>query len=247
MKNLRLLACAVASLPVLSVEAIEVRNTAGQTMDVEVMAYTESSGNVRIKRITDGQIFNVKIEMFDADSQKKIAEAAPVRMPDLRVDVSVGRRRAREGDSSYMKRQEITVTMKAENESRDIDLAKTKFTVLLIARNLLRYSQEDADTAKVLLKENFAEELLAGKELEYECQPVVTEYDSDRDSSNIGGWEYDGYLLVLQDSDDKIVGAYTNVGPIEVTTLKDPALLKNALALPVGREVQRNLLPLKGR
>ena len=230
-----------------SAKDITVKSTSGQSMDVEVLAYTKSSGNVRIKRTSDGQIFNVKLDAFDAESQKKIADAAPVAMPKLNIEVSNGARRAREGNSSYMKRQEITASVSVKNESRDIDLAKTKFTVLLIARNLLRYSQEDADTAKVLLKENFAEELLAGKELEYECQPVVTEYDSDRDSSNIGGWEYDGYLLVLQDSDDKIVGAYTNVGPIEVTTLKDPALLKNALALPVGREVQRNLLPLKGR
>lgn len=231
---------------IIPASGIEVRNTAGQTMDVEVLAYTKSSGNVKIKRIEDGQIFNVKIDVFDPESQKAIAEAAPVRIPKLNVDVSVGRRRAREGDSSFMKRQEITVTIKAENESRDIDLAKTKFTVLLIARNTRRYSSENSDTAKILLKEDFSQSLQAGKDLEYECQPVVTSYDSDRDSSNIGGWEYDGYLLVLQDPEGKVITSFSNVGPIEIGPMKSEAALKEAIALPVGREVERNLQPLTG-
>ena len=226
--------------------AIEVRNTAGQSMSVEVMAYTESSGNVRIKRLPDGQIFNLKISAFDAESQKAIAEAAPVMTPKLRVDVSVGRRRAREGDSSYRKTQEISVTVKVKNESRDIDLATTKFNILLVGRNMLRYSNAKADTAKLLSKEDFTKDLVAGKELEYECSPVVTSYDSDRDSSNIGGWEYDGYVLIMQDSTGKIIDAYTNVGPVEVLTLKDKGLLKKVLGLAVNKEVQRNLLPLSG-
>ncbi len=225
---------------------IEVHNTAGQSMTVEVLAHTESSGNVRINRLPDGQIFNLKITMFDEASQKAIAEAAPALKPRLRVDVSVGRRRAREGDSSYRKTQDITVTVKVRNDSRDIDLATTRFTVLLVGRNMLRYSDDNADTAKVLAKEEFTKDLAAGKELEYECAPVTTSYDSDRDSSNIGGWEYDGYLLVLQDETGRVIDAYSNVGPVEVLTLKDPALLKAALALPVDKEVQRSLVPLNG-
>lgn len=229
-----------------AVSAIEVRNKAGQAMDVEVLAYTKSSGNVKIKRLPDGQIFNTKIDLFDEASQKAIAESAPALKPQLRVEVSVGRRRAREGDSSYMKRQEITVTVKARNDSRDIDLPTTKFTVLLVARNLLRYSNPKADTAKILLKEEFTKDLPAGKDLEFECSPVVTEYDSDRDSSNIGGWEYDGYLMTMQDDTGKIIDAHTNIGPVEVDILKLPDALLKAIDLRVGAEVQRSLRPLTG-
>jgi len=224
-----------------AVGALEVRDTTGRTMDVEVLAYTKSSGNVKIKRKSDGQIFTVKISLFDAASQKAIADAAPVAMPDLRVQVSVGRRRAREGSSTYKKTQEISVTVKVENQSRDIDLEKSKFTVLLIGRNMLRYSNRNADSAKVLLKENFSGELGAGKKLEFECSPVITSYDSDRDSSNIGGWEYDGYLMVVQDAAGKVVNSYSNIGPVKVDTLKREDLLKKALDLTVGTETQRNL------
>ena len=72
-------------------------------MDVEVMSFTKSSGNVRIKR-KDGTIFNVKISLFDEESQKKIAQAAPVAFPELDIDISVGKRRQKQSDSVYMKK-----------------------------------------------------------------------------------------------------------------------------------------------
>jgi hypothetical protein len=48
------------TMPSLYADVIEVANTAGQKMSVEIVSYTASSGNVRIKR-ADGQFFNTKI------------------------------------------------------------------------------------------------------------------------------------------------------------------------------------------
>ncbi|MBL9154365.1 MAG: hypothetical protein JNK37_17880 [Verrucomicrobiales bacterium] len=223
--------------------AIEVRSTGGQAMEVEVLGYTQSSGNVRIKRTSDGQIFNTKINVFDDASQKAIIAAAPAMMPELRVDVSVGKRRAREGDSTYMKSQDITVSLKITNGSRDIDLAKSKFTVILLGRSTLRFRDREQDFDNVLAKESFDQAVPAGKFIEYECKPVTTSFDSDFDSSNIGGWEYDGYVLIIQDAAGKIIDAKSNIGPVETETLKKPAALEEALKLVPGMVVERNLKP----
>ncbi|MCB1235485.1 MAG: hypothetical protein KDM91_10470 [Verrucomicrobiae bacterium] len=226
-----------------SAKDITVKSTSGQSMDVEVLAYTKSSGNVRIKRTSDGQIFNVKLDAFDAESQKKIADAAPVAMPKLNIEVSNGARRAREGNSSYMKRQEITASVSVKNESRDIDLAKTKFTILLIGRNTSRFADRDQDWSKILANETFTNSLPAGQELKFECKPIMTSYDSDKDYTNVGGWDFDGYLLVLQDEEGRVIEAKTSIGVVESSTLKDKPFLAKATQLSVGTEVERDLTP----
>ncbi|MCB1086182.1 MAG: hypothetical protein KDM63_03995 [Verrucomicrobiae bacterium] len=221
--------------------ALEVKSTNGQAMDVEVLGYTKSSGNLRIKRLSDGMIFNTKIELFDDASRAAIEKAAPVMMPDLKVEVSVGKRRARIGDSSYMKKQEITTTLKISNGSRDIDLGRSKFTVLLMGRSTSRFANRDADAGKVLAKESFEQSIPAGKMVEFESKPVMTEFDSDFDASNIGGWEYDGYVLIIQDSEGKIVDSKSNIGPVQTETLKDPEKVKKALELQKDTIVDRAL------
>ena len=113
MKSFVILLAATLGLSSAAGAAITVKNTQGQPMNVEVLAFTESSGNVRIKRIPDGAIFNVKIDVFDAESQGKIKEVAPKPTPKLDIKVSAGARRADFKNSGYMERQKITATIVA--------------------------------------------------------------------------------------------------------------------------------------
>jgi hypothetical protein len=220
---------------------IEVKNTAGQSMKIEVLKYTASSGNVRIQRNPDGTIFNLKIDLFDAESQAKIKEAAPKAMPKLDIKVSAGARRATVGNSAFMERQEITATVEVKNTSRDIDLAETKFTILLVGRNTRRFANRDDDGAKILSNQSASGSAVAGQSLRFEFKPVMTEYDEDKDSSNLGGWDYDGYLLVMQNKNGEIIEAKTSIGPVESDILKDHTLLKKAIALKEGTQISRNL------
>lgn len=226
--------------------AIEVKNTAGQVMEVEVLGYHKSSGNLRIKRSGDGRIFNTKIDLFDEASRKEIEAAAPELTPELGVEVSIGKRRARQGDSSFMKTQEITTTLKITNRTQNIDLARSKFTILLLGRSTSRYRDRNADMGKVLAKETFEQGIPAGRQIELECKPVKTSFDSDFDSTNVGGWEYDGYVLVIQNAAGKIVDARSNIGPVETVTLKSPEAILKALNLEVEAVVDRTLRPAGG-
>ena len=160
-------------------------------------------------------------------------EAAPVEILELKVDVSVGTRRASERDSSYVIRegQEITCKVKIENRTRDIDLAESKFTVILVGRNLLRYVNRANGNAKIFAKEDFQSGIAAGRSVEFTCKPFMTGYDSDRDESNVGGYEYDGYVMMMQDDEGKIVETYSNLGDFKVKTMKDPALVKKVLGI----------------
>lgn len=219
---------------------ISVSDTQGRSMEVEILAYTESSGNLKIKR-SDGQVFNVKIDVFDTESQAKIKANAPKAKADLVIRVSVGKRRSRQGDSSYMKDQTISASVAIENDSRDIDFKGGKGTLFLIARQTKRYADDAADYGKVLGKESFPVSALPGDSFEYEAQPIVTSYDSDRDSSNIGGWEYYGYLFILQDEDGEIHSVDTSIGNLKKEVETYPATAKKLLGLSKEQLVEKDL------
>ena len=241
-----LLVCfSCAAFAVADAEEIEVSSTSGQSMTVEVLGYTASSGNVQIKR-SDGQIFNTKISVFDDESQKKIIANAPKEMAKLDIDVSIGRKRERQGGSFYMKNMTVSTSVKVSNQSRDIDLAKTDFTILLVGRNSRRYANRDEDWYKILSVQKFSTELAAGKSSEFELNSFKTAYDSDKDSSNVGGWEFEGYLLVGLDAEGKIVATKTTLGEVGTVTLKEDERTLAALKLSEGTETEHDLSP-RGR
>ncbi|MEM1440990.1 MAG: hypothetical protein AAGF67_01525 [Verrucomicrobiota bacterium] len=223
-----------------SAAEIEVTDMKGRSMTVEVMSYTESSGNVRIKR-NDGQFFNVKLDIFDAASQEKIVANAPKAKAELLIRVSVGKRRKQQGTSSYMKDQTISASFTVENDSRDVDFPKGEATLFLIGRQTRRYSEDSADYGKVLSKQKFPVEVKAGEETELEALPIVTSYDSDRDSTNIGGFEYYGYLLVLKDEDGEVHTVETSIGNLKKDVEENPSMGMKLAEIAEGSLVEKNL------
>lgn len=228
--------------PSLRAAEIEVANTAGLKMTVEVISYTASSGNVRIKR-ADGQMFNTKISVFDKASQEKIIASAPKEMAQMNLEVSIGRKRSQQGTSSFMQNMTISSSVKVTNQSRDVDLAETKFTIVLVGRNSRRYADRAQDWYKVLSVQNFSTQLIAGKSSEHELKPVETSYDQDKDSSNTGGWEFEGYLLVAQDAAGKVVATKTTLGEVGTITVKDEKKVLEAIKITEGTETNHDLSP----
>jgi len=240
-----LLITIIGTLSSLHAAVIEVASTSGQKMNVEIISHTASSGNVRIKR-ADGQFFNTKISVFDAVSQEKIIANAPKELPELTFDVPIGRQRARQGSSVYMQDMTITTSVKASNMSRDIDLDQANCTIVLVGRNSKRHADRALDWYKVLSVQKFSTQLVAGKSSEHELKSVETSYDQDKDSSNLGGWEFEGYLLVARDKDGKIIATKTTLGEVGTVTLKDGKATLAAIELSEGTETNHDLTP-RGR
>ena len=245
MKNRFLTCCAMLAFPCFVLAEIEVKDAKGRKMKIEVVSYTASSGNVRIKRVSDGAIINTKIHAFDTASQEKIKQAAPLVKAKLLSKVSVGRRRKNVRGSSYMERQTITAKATIENESRDTDFVDGKGTILLVAREMGRFSNKNDDYGKILHRESFHVTVNPGKEFKYECKPVVTEYDSDRDSSNIGGWEYYGWVIIVQGKDGSVHSLETSIGNLKKEVDEDPRIGQAFLSLKTGKLVEKNLTAKK--
>ncbi|MEO0415435.1 MAG: hypothetical protein AAF226_10845, partial [Verrucomicrobiota bacterium] len=210
-----------------------------RTMDVEVMAYSESSKQTTIRR-GDGQVFTVPISMFDENSQKQIIEIAPAPKASLAARLSVGKRRERKEDSSYMKIQTLTGQVVIQNKTLKIDF-KGKGSAFLVARQTARYKNREEDYGKILAREDFDINVAGGKEFRFECEPIKTEYDSDRDDSNIGGWEYYGWLLIIQDSDGEVYLADTSIGNLKTEIEESELYAEQLLSLQKDQQVEKNL------
>ena len=236
-----LIAVGLCLTPGRFLRALEVKNTQGQKMNIEVLKYTKSSGNVRIERIEDGKIFNVKLNLFDAESQTKIVEAAPKARADLDIKLSAGKRRKKQPGSSFMEDQTVTASVLIKNESRDVDFEKGKATAFLVARQTKRFANRDEDYGKILAKQTFNVSLPAGQETKYECKPVTTSYDADRDETNVGGWEYYGYVVIVEDGEGAIHSIETSIGNLKKDLDETPELGKQILGLSKDQTVQKNL------
>lgn len=228
------------ALSALSASTIEVSDLKGRSMEVEVISYVPRTRMTKFKR-TDGQVFEVKIDVFDLESQKLILDHAPKPKAELVIRTSVGKRNKRQAGSSYMKDQTISATVTIENDSRDVDFSKGKGTLFLIARQTRRYSDRDEDYGKILSKQTFDVSVEASEERAFEAQPVVASYDSDRDETNIGGWAYYGYLFILQDSEGNVYSVECSIGNLKKDVEEDPVLAKKILPLENGSLVEKNL------
>jgi hypothetical protein len=238
---LRILALLLAASQ-LDAAPIEVSNASGQSMTVEVLSYTPANGTLRLRR-ADGQIFDTKIDLFDAPSKERIAANAPKETASFSMEAVVGKRRKKVPGSSYRETATVTTTVKITNQTRNLDLGETKFTVLLLGRNSRRYANRSEDWLKVLSVQEFSASAPAGKTFSRDLKPIETTYDSDKDSSNVGGWEYEGYLLVARDPEGRILSSKSSLGAVNTTTLKDEKRTLDALKLTEGVETNHDLSP----
>ena len=228
------------SCPNFAEAGLEVSDAKGRTMEIELLSYLPKTGMVKFER-GDGQIFEVNVDIFDASSQELIVEKAPRPRADITVRVSVGKRNKRQGGSSYMKDQTITATVSLENDSLDIDFKEGKGTLFIIVRQTKRFANREEDYGKVLSKQEFDVTVAAGDERKLEAEPCFTSYDSDRDSTNIGGWAYYGSLFILKDKDGTIHTVDTSIGNLKSDVENDDALAGTLLGLREGDIVEKSL------
>ena len=237
-----------ASLPVLisaffcsSVWAgpvIEVRNAEGKALMIELLAL---EGDNVIFATTGGQAkeHTLGILKFDTDSQGKIreeAKALPPRVPKLDIEVVVPKRREKRG--YYMVDQEVSAKVKLRNLSARIPFPATKAAITYFGRD-----RRNPDKYKVMSKRPFDVEGLAPTTgAEKEVLGFKTSFDSDNKGyGNVGGYEYDSYLLTLTDEAGNILAHKTSDAGVRAVIEKDASKAKQLSELSAGALVDKNL------
>lgn len=236
-----LFAAALTGLAGAASPVFEVRNTEGTPLLIELIALEDS--DVVFAVATDkSKEHTLAIDRFDAASQEKIRENAKSlkpRLPKLAIEVSIGKRRQKDG--YYMVIQTVTAKVKLRNLSPKIDFPKSKGHLAYFGRNR-RYP----DRYQLMAKRTFDCEISAGQMFEQELVGIRTRYDSDnKGAGNIGGYQYDGYLLVITDGEGNVLATKTSDPGISKALETDSSLATRLTGLPDKTVLDKNFEKLE--
>ncbi len=238
---MRIIFIGILLLPLVLMAEIEVTDTQGRSMTVDILSFNKTTREVKLRRTSDSAVFSVSLDVFASESQAEILKVAPRPKANLLSKVSVSRRRRDVKDSFYMEIQTISAKAIIENDSRDLDFADGEGTLFLIARETKRYANRDEDYGKVLQRESFPISVKSGEVFEFENTPVQTKYDSDKDYTNVGGWEYYGWVLIIQKADGTVHTTATSIGNLQKEVEENPELGVAFLKLKEEELVEKNL------
>lgn len=220
---------------------ITVKDKSGRAMEVELISM--SAERVSFNRKSDGKTFDMALSAFDADSVTQIKakkDELGHMHPVYDVDVVVDKRRKKKGDSDYLVEQ--TVATKVTIKSKDVAHASPPATVRVI------YLGEDRQTGKshsVLAVREYKLEIPAGKEDVQDLEPFKTVYDSDNKGvGNIGGDQYEGYLLLIMDDKGTIIQQKGNCAKLTDALSKDAAAVLPFKTIAADARLDANYAPI---
>lgn len=176
----------------------------GNTLNAEVLSMTEKK--VSVKRTKDQKKFEIPLSSLSEETVKMLKgmkDELPVALPDYELDFAVGKRRKKDGASSYMVNQTISGNITVKNASREIDSPEVKLNVIIIGED-----QRDDELKKILTNQSFSVSPGRLGESEVELKEFVTRYDSDnKGTGNLGGHKYADYILLLTNANGEYLAS----------------------------------------
>ena len=234
---------ALAVSPLCAGPTLEVKNTEGRALMIELVAL-EAENVVFVTVADKGKERSLPIAKFDADSQEKIraeAKDLPARVPKLDMDVTITKKR--EKDGYYMIEQTVSGKVKLRNLSTQIVFPKSKGYLVYFGRD-----RRTPDKYKVMSKRTFDVEVPANQFFEKELLGFKTRFDSDnKGAGNLGGYEYDSYLLVITDDAGAVLATKTTDGGIQTAIGKDLSKAKRLADLADNAILTMELEPMDGK
>lgn len=220
---------------------VEIEDLKGRTLRAELISVDEKGAKLR--KDVGKPAFPVGFELLTEDSialLKETAEAMPVVYPRFEADVVVSKRRKTAGGSWYMKKMTIGGKVIISNKSMRRDFPFTKGRLVFIGQD-----QRLESVYKVLSVNDFEFAPAAGREEEILLKEFVTRYDGDnKGRGNIGGFKYDGYLLVLYDEEKRVVFSKTLSGSISKAIEADPRLPERFIDMETSTRLSDKMVPL---
>jgi len=197
---------------------LHVMDLKGRSIEIELISAAAQS--VTFRRA--GKEYTLPLSQFDTASQERItkeASALPAAPLKINAEVVIGKRR-RKDDSYYMVKQDVTCTVKLTNAAATGQTPNLTGRIIFFGQN-----QRQSELYTVLSSQTFTAQIEAGKTFVREMEEFTTTYDSDNKGyGNVGGYQYFGYLLVLQDANGEVVFDQTTNGSIRQTLNNKPEL-----------------------
>lgn len=222
---------------------LTVTDLKGRSIEIDLISIAGDS--VTFRRPGNPKEFTLPVAQFTEGSQEQIRKqgaALPAPPPKLSVDVVIGKRRTDKADSYFMKRQEVTSTIKLTNLSNTDEVANLKGKIVFIGQETRTPSQ-----FSVLSNQSFEASMKTAETVTRQTETFSTTYDSDnKGKGNVGGYQYYGYVLALTDEAGTIVFNQTATGSFRKALESKPELLKKVIGYAQGMALTEKLEPPPG-
>ena len=233
---------AITSLPALAGPVFDVRSSEGKALRIELLEVSGETVTFTTAGEKGGKEHSLPIARFEASSQTRILEEAkdlPPRLPKLDIEVVVSKKR--EKDGYYMVNQTVSAKVKLRNLNPRIAFPKSKVHLTYFGRN-----RRNGENYKVMERKSFDCELAAGAQTEEPVEGFKTRYDSDNKGyGNVGGYQYDSYLLVITDQEGNVIEAKTSDAGVRALIAKDRSKAAVLNKTTVNTVLNKELVELK--
>jgi hypothetical protein len=240
--NHLLLILATTSLPALAGPVFDVRSSEGKALKIELLELSGETVTFATVGENGGKEHSLDMARFDPESRKRILDESkdlPPRLPKLDIEVVVSKKREKKG--YYMVNQTVSAKVKLRNLSPRIAFPKSTVHLTYFGRD-----RRNAENYKVMERKSFECELAAGGQTEEPVDGFKTSYDSDNKGyGNIGGYQYDSYLLVITDQQGNVIEAKTSDAGVRALLAKDRMKAAAINKTKVNAVLNKDLVELK--
>ena len=160
--------------------------------------------------------------------------------PSLHIQAKVGKRNSPVGTSTYM----MTMTMTPEiviESARTQPMASASATFLLVTMDTSAKYRRGEEELRIATSETMGIPAVSkGTRRSFEFKSLSSRYDSDRDSSNVGGQEYKYYIMAVFADDNQFLHFETNCPELSRHLQSHPDLRVKFLGMKPGEKFKTN-------
>jgi len=231
---------ALASSAMAAPEVLTIVSDKGKQMKVSLVG--KEGHKFIVRRVSDGKKFPIPPKMLSPESKQLLTDkfkALQAMYPEIEAAVSIGKRRASLNGSSYYKRMKVTGKVTLTNKEINRQCPPCSAHLIFIGQD-----QRDVNHFQVLSNQKF-NITPTPKGTLFTAVPFTTSYDSDnKGSSNIGGYKYVGYLLVVLDKKKNVILTKTLHTKIKKAMTMSANLPKTMMKYAEGLVVDKSMVKI---
>lgn len=185
-------------------------------------------------------LISVSLNLAGQQPDKGTKAELSKKYPSLHIQAKVGKRNSPVAGSSYM----MTMTMTPEiviESARTQPMASASATFLLVTMETsAKYRRGEEELIIATTETQGIAAVAKGSRRSIEFKPLSSQYDSDRDSSNIGGQEYKYYIMAVFADDNQFLHFETNCPELSRHLQAHPELRVKFLGMKRGETFKTN-------
>lgn len=156
--------------------------------------------------------------------------------PSLQIQAKVGKRNSPVGNSTYMMLMTMTPEIVIDSAHTQA-MASASATFLLVTSDTsAKYRRGEEELIIATSETQGIPAVAKGSRRSIEFKALSTRYDSDRDSSNVGGQEYKYYIMAVFADDHQFLHFETNCPELSRHLQKNPDLRTQFLGMKPGEK-----------